>query len=64
MKHEYKLVLNKLLCGLPFCFPIAREIEISEHDKERVDDLIVAIINHWETLESKTIDGLRVSFLQ
>ncbi len=58
------LLLNKLFCGLPVSFPIAREIEISEHDKELVDDLLIAIINHWETIGSTTIEGLRVSFLQ
>lgn len=61
---EYQLGLNKLLCGVKAGQPIVREIEIESHEKEVVEALIKAMIEHWKIIGNTSVDGLRVSFLQ
>lgn len=62
--NESDLVLNKLLCGLKIEDPVDIFVTISAEEKETVDELLAAIIQHWTALGSTTIDGLRTSFLQ
>ncbi|OGB25282.1 MAG: hypothetical protein A3I66_04265 [Burkholderiales bacterium RIFCSPLOWO2_02_FULL_57_36] len=61
---EYQLGLNKILCGVKASQPIVREIEIEAHEKDVVEALIKAMIEHWKVIGNTSIDGLRESFLQ
>lgn len=61
---EYKLVLNKILCGVKPGQPIRRRIELSADETGQLESLLEAITQHWKALENTSIDGLRESFLQ
>ena len=61
---EYRLVLNKLLCGVGPGRPIRRSIELSDAERASLESLLTAVTQHWKALENTSIDGLRESFLQ
>jgi Contractile injection system tape measure protein len=61
---EHRLVLNKLLCGVPIAEPIAAAIDISDTEREAMLGLLTSMIQHWKILGSTSIAGLRESFLQ
>lgn len=61
---EFRLVLNKLLCGVRPGKPIRRSIELSGVDVEQLEGLLTAVTQHWKALENTSIDGLRESFLK
>uniref|UniRef100_UPI004055FD20 contractile injection system tape measure protein n=1 Tax=Candidatus Electronema sp. TaxID=2698783 RepID=UPI004055FD20 len=63
-RPEYQLVLNKILCGVQTGIPIIREIEASEEEKQAIDGLLAAVIQHWGALGSTSVAGLREAFLQ
>ncbi|WP_417910163.1 contractile injection system tape measure protein [Candidatus Electronema sp. PJ] len=63
-RPEYQLVLNKILCGVQTGLPIVREIEASEEEKQAIDGLLAAVIQHWGALGSTSVAGLREAFLQ
>lgn len=60
---EYDLILSKLLCNLPFNFPIDRQVELSHAEREEGDQLLQAVINHWGALGKVKPDSLREGFL-
>lgn len=60
---EFKLVLNKLLCGVEPGLPIRRSITLSETQGEQLDGLLTAMIQHWSALGNTSIAGLRETFL-
>ena len=61
---ESELVLNKLLCGLPLDAPLPRVIDLSDAERDAIDGLIGAVIQHWRILGTTSIDGLRGTFLR
>lgn len=61
---EALLGLNKILCGVPSGFAIAREVAITEQERDTIDMMLRAIIEHWKTIGNTSPDGLRQSFLQ
>ena len=61
---EVMLGLNKILCGIPAGTAIAREITITGHERETIDMMLRAIIEHWKKIGNTTPDGLRQSFLR
>ena len=61
---EYQLLLNKILCGLSTAVPICNRIEISQRDRETVENLIQGMIHNWKTIGNTSIQGLRETFLQ
>jgi len=60
---EHELLLNKLLCGLPVDEPLARSVDLSEIEKEEVENLLSSVVAHWEVLKGTSIEGLRQTFL-
>jgi hypothetical protein len=62
--EENELVINKLLCGLSVLDTIGVNINLSNENKEILDGLLNAVIQHWTALGNTSIDGLRESFLQ
>jgi hypothetical protein len=61
---ESELTLNKLLCGLPLDSPLPRLIDLCDAERDAIDGLIGAVIQHWRILGTTSIDGLRGSFLR
>ncbi|MBI3714107.1 MAG: hypothetical protein HY253_14260, partial [Burkholderiales bacterium] len=59
---EYQLSLNKLLCGIHGGVPIVAGIEITEHEKEVIAQMLQGVIAHWSALGNTSIDGLRQTF--
>lgn len=62
---ELDLDLIKLLIGLP----LDAELPVSDGlvgpaDREEVDGLLGAVVEHWSALKRTSVQGLRVSFLQ
>lgn len=62
--EEHELILQKVLCGLEISTPIEVAEEITALEKETVEGLLNAVIQHWTVLGGTSIDGLRDSFLQ
>lgn len=60
---EYDLVLPKLLCGITPAEPIKRFVPLSDVEKEEADQLLTAVITHWNALGNTSPDGLRGNFL-
>jgi len=61
---EYRLVLNKILCGVKPGRPIARRIAMQESEKTAIEQLLQGMIAHWTLLGNTSVRGLRESFLQ
>lgn len=59
---EFKLILNKILCGIPIIEPIPF-VELSEEEKDGGEQLIKAVIQRWEKVKNTSVDGFRNSFL-
>jgi hypothetical protein len=60
---EYELSLNKILCGIDLLYPIEYKYEISDTEKNEVNDLMESMIKNWNALGNTSIAGLRESFL-
>ncbi|NJO00601.1 MAG: hypothetical protein HC880_01960, partial [Bacteroidia bacterium] len=61
--EEHELVLNKILCGLPWAEPLVEEIKLSDADKQSADSLLMGVIQNWGYLGHSSADNLRASFL-
>lgn len=57
-------VLNKLLCGLPVATPVPRCNGLDEATSAVLDDLLRAVIQHWNALGKTSIEGLQETFLR
>ena len=60
---EYQLALNKLLCGIHGGVPIVAGIEVTEHEKNVIEQMLNGVIQHWSALGKTSITGLRQTFL-
>lgn len=60
---EYDLVLPKLLCGILPAEPVRRFIPLTEAEKTEANELLAAVISHWNALGNTSPDGLRGNFL-
>jgi hypothetical protein len=61
---EYQLTLNKLLCGIHGGKPITRGIDITDKEKDTIEQMLNGVIAHWKALGKTSIAGLRQTFLQ
>jgi hypothetical protein len=57
------LVFNKVLCGIPVRTSVSEGIAISEEQKELMEGLIMAAINHWPAIGDSSIDGFRGNWI-
>lgn len=60
---EWDLVLPKILCGISPTEPVRRFVPLSEVEKDEADQLLSAVITHWNALGNTSPDGLRGNFL-
>lgn len=61
---EYQLALNKLLCGIHGGLPIVPGIDITDKEKDTIEQMLNGVIAHWKALGKTSIGGLRQTFLQ
>lgn len=62
--YEYNMRFEKFICGIPLDMPLEREITLSTHEKSEVKSMLEAVLQHWTSLKSNSIDLLRHEFLQ
>lgn len=62
--NEYKLILNKLLCGLPTYKALPYTHLSTEVEKQECQRLISSLITHWEALGKITTEGFRQAFIE
>lgn len=60
---ERDLALNKLLCGLEIDTPIDCSFEISQHEKDTLQDMLKEMLRHWGRLENASPRSLIDSFM-
>ena len=61
---EPLLVLNKILCGVAIDTPIARDVSLTDHEKQVVEGLVAGMIGNWKAIGSTSVAGMRESFFQ
>ena len=61
--EEHYLLLNKVLCGLDRHHPIESGIEMFEEETHLATGLLNALISHWGSNGSTTINGFRGNWL-
>ncbi|MRW89710.1 hypothetical protein GJ699_06920 [Duganella sp. FT80W] len=61
---EYQLVLNKLFCGIHGGEPIAAGIDITDKEKDTIEQMLKGVIAHWSALGKTSVGGLRQTFLR
>lgn len=61
---EHDATLFKILCGVDIDAPIPSVVSTSVEDLAEADNLLQAVVGHWDALGSTSIDGLRESFLK
>lgn len=61
---EYRMPLNKILCGLTDEEHIDRFIELEEAEIKEANELLQAVITHWAALKNTSPQGLQETFLQ
>jgi hypothetical protein len=60
---EFECVLSKILCGLEVS-AVVKSYRLNNVEKQEVDELLTAVIAHWQVLKNTSVQGLRASFLQ
>ncbi len=59
-----ELYFNKRFCGMHADAIINTDLELSQYELQTCDELLLAVINHWNKLGNTSIHGLRTSFLK
>jgi hypothetical protein len=60
---EEELLLNKVLCGMPFEAALEREVALTDEDKALCGTLLQAVVKHWPSMQNTSADWLRQVFL-
>jgi len=62
--EEFDLMLNKILCGIDIDEIVPTDTDFDSKTYTECENLLNAVINHWEVLKNTSIAGLRETFLQ
>lgn len=62
--HEYRMVLNKVLCGCELNYPLPSSVDFSESEKEEAEEVIQSAVDHWKALKDTSPEGFRDAFIQ
>ncbi|CAL2093886.1 conserved protein of unknown function [Tenacibaculum sp. 190524A02b] len=62
--YENNMLFEKILCGIPENQPINRFVDITENEKEEVENMLKSMLSNWTKMESSSIELLRNEFLQ
>lgn len=60
---EWDMAFNKVLCGLNHQDVLEDNLSVSHKDKENCDQLLEAVIEHWEALKGASVPALRQTFI-
>jgi hypothetical protein len=60
---EYELPLNKLLCGIPLDEPVTGTFKLTKREKNEAQNLLEAVVRHWDVLKNTSPAGLQENFL-
>ncbi|MEX2593628.1 MAG: contractile injection system tape measure protein [Anditalea sp.] len=60
---EWEMPFNKILCGFDHREVLAEGIVITDTDKQNCEQLLRAVVNHWEALKGASIQALQNTFL-
>lgn len=60
---EYELPLNKLLCGISLEEPVIGIGKLTKREKNEAQNLMEAVVRHWEVLKNTSPAGLQGNFL-
>lgn len=61
--EEHHLTLNKVLCGWPLSKAPKLSIAFTDLEKELMESLIKAIIQHWSAIGNSSVEGFRGNWL-
>lgn len=61
---EHKLILNKILCGMPLELPLESEFIPNENERLLSRQLLEAVISNWSALKNTSVEGLQNTFLK
>ena len=61
---EHRLVLAKVLCGVPEGEPVEADVGLTAEETTEATALLTAAIGHWDALRGTSPDALRLEFLQ
>lgn len=61
--YEPELAFNRLLVSLPAHIPLPKQIELTDKEKQTVDDMLEAVKANWKTMQGVSMNGFRQSFL-
>lgn len=62
--NEFRLQLNKLLCGLDITGPLTGYMKLTQKEKLEARNLLSSVIEHWNVLKSTSIKGMQKAFIQ
>lgn len=60
---ESRLMLNKVLCGLPLHTPLELEIAMSDSEIAVCESLLESVIQYWSAIGVSSLDGFRGNWL-
>jgi len=61
--NEHYLALNKVLCGIPLQEPVKNSLLINAEEIKLIEQLLQAMIGHWNAIGSTTIEQFRGNWL-
>ena len=61
---ESELAMSKVLCGMSISGAVDASIELDDGEKNNAEDMLIAIINHWDRIGKTSPDGLRNTFFR
>lgn len=61
---DLEMSLEKILLGIPQAEILTEPQKLTKKEKQECDELLVAVIQHWQIYKSKAINTLRAMFLQ
>ena len=61
--NEHELVLNKILCAVPFAEAIATEFEPTEEEIRVTEDLFDVVKERWPQVKDTTVELIRNTFV-
>lgn len=62
--QESDLLLNKILCGFPMKAIVNVKLKISKKEKEKCNNLLEAVKEHWKVMNDSSVEALQQTFLQ
>ena len=54
--------MPKILAGMRIEDPITSNLDLSKIEKDNADELLIAVITHWEKLGNTSTEGLQNTF--